>query len=96
MQSMSYHMPTPRKRKRNKKETVTLLLVRWKTSACSEKHEQKLRDPVPSPCEAANDGIEVKRKVSLQEGNKLEVPRCLKIKASRNNRTILTLDMMTS
>ena len=50
----------------------------------------------PSPCEAANDGIEVKRKVSLQEGNKLEVPRCLKIKASRNNRTILTLDMMTS
>ena len=50
----------------------------------------------PSPCEAANDGIEVKRKVSLQEGNKLEVPRCLKIKASRNNRTILTLDKMTS
>ena len=50
----------------------------------------------PSPCEAANDGIEVKRKVSLQEGNKLEVPRCLKIKASRNNRTRLTLDMMTS
>eukprot|EP00985_Skeletonema_marinoi_P003160 scaffold1315_cov75-Skeletonema_marinoi.AAC.3 len=46
MQSMTYHMPTPRKRKRNEKETVALLLVRWKTSACYEKHEQKLREPV--------------------------------------------------
>eukprot|EP00984_Skeletonema_dohrnii_P008784 scaffold3273_cov153-Skeletonema_dohrnii-CCMP3373.AAC.2 len=46
MQSMSYHMPTPRKRKINGKEAVAILLVRWKTSACSEKHEQKLREPV--------------------------------------------------
>ena len=93
MQSMSYHMPTPRKWKRDEKDIITLLLVRWKTSACSEKHEQKLRDPVLVKRRMT---ASVKRKVLLQEGNKLEVPRCLKIKASRNNRTILTLDMMTS
>ena len=61
---------------------------KWKgdrhTPPCQVENVSMLRETWaeaqgPSPCEAANDGIEVKRKVSLQEGNKLEVPRCLKI-----------------
>ena len=88
--SMSYHCRLYERRIVRQKETVALLLVRWKSSVCSERHEQKLREPVlEAEASRSKESITTRR-------NQTRDAQMLKIKASRNNRTLLTLDMMTS